>query len=382
MRLGVYTDYAYHRLGDDIYAERAFALFLAGLRQEFDRLLLVGRLDPDGGRARYPVGSEVELLALPFYRDLARARQVIPTFGRSLRAFWRALPELDGVWLLGPHPLAMAFAILALIRRKRVVLGVRQDMPAYVRNRHPRRPLIQGTAWILESAFRLLALLVPVAVVGPDLARNYRRSRTVLDLTVSLVGERDVLPVDVASRRSFDGEVRLLSVGRLENEKNPLLLAEVLALLNDSGDRRWRLVVCGEGGLEGALEERLTELGQRGQADLLGYVPFGEQLWEVYRSCHILMHTSWTEGLPGTLVEAFAAGLPAVAADVGGIAEAVGEAALVVPAGDAAAAAAAARRIRDDEELRVRMLRAGFSYASAHTIEAQIRSLAGFLRNG
>jgi glycosyltransferase involved in cell wall biosynthesis len=43
-----------------------------------------------------------------------------------------------------------------------------------------------------------------------------------------------------------------------------------------------------------------------------------------YRSSHFLLHTSWTEGLPKVLIEAFAAVLPVVATDVGGIREAVG----------------------------------------------------------
>ena len=58
---------------------------------------------------------------------------------KSLAAFWRGLGELDAVWLLGPHPLVIAFAFMALLRRKRVVLGVRQDLPTYTRTRHPDR---------------------------------------------------------------------------------------------------------------------------------------------------------------------------------------------------------------------------------------------------
>ena len=62
----------------------------------------------------------------------------------------------------------------------------------------------------------------------------------------------------------------VLSVGRLETEKNPLLLAEVLARL-DGGD--WRLLICGEGPLEGELRERLRSLGVEDRAELLGYLP-------------------------------------------------------------------------------------------------------------
>ena len=37
MRLAVYTDYVYRREGEAVYAERAFALFLAELARHVDR---------------------------------------------------------------------------------------------------------------------------------------------------------------------------------------------------------------------------------------------------------------------------------------------------------------------------------------------------------
>jgi len=124
-------------------------------------------------------------------------------------------------------------------------------------------------------------------------------------------------------------KLRVLSVGRLDEEKNPLLLADVLANLRD-GDSRWRLVVCGEGTLEGALAERLEQRGLADAADLSGYVQLDQGLMELYRSSHALLHVSWTEGVPQVLSEAFAARLPVVATAVGGVAEAVGEAALLI----------------------------------------------------
>ena len=114
------------------------------------------------------------------------------------------------MWLLGPHPLAIVFALLAALRGRRVVLGVRQDLPAYVRNRHPGRRLMIAAASLLEAAFRLLARRSSVIVVGPELARRYRGARDLLEITVSLVDESDVVAPEVAKARSYDGELRLI----------------------------------------------------------------------------------------------------------------------------------------------------------------------------
>jgi glycosyltransferase involved in cell wall biosynthesis len=377
IRLAVYTDYAYHRGSGGIYAERAFAIFLSRLRPRFERLVLVGRLSPPGGSARYPVG-DAGFLELPYYSRLSKPFDAVPALARSLGTLWRGLKEVDCVWVLGPHPLAIVFALLARARRRRAVLGVRQDLPSYVRSRHPRRPDLRALAVLLEAAFRLLARFLPVIVVGPELARSYRRSPALLEIAVSLVSGEEIVSSQEALGRSYDAELRVLSVGRLEGEKNPLLLAEVLARLN-RGDRRWRLIVCGEGELRERLAERLIELGQEGNAELRGYVPFGEELARLYRESHVLLHSSWTEGLPQVLLEAFAAGLPVVAPDVGGIGAAVGNAVMLVPPGEPDAAALAVSTLARDRRLREQVIPAGLAYVRDRTSESEVERVAAFL---
>jgi glycosyltransferase involved in cell wall biosynthesis len=380
VRLAVYTDYAYHRVGHELFAERAFALFVARLAGAFDRLVLVGREAPAPVRARYAVGAEVELVPLPYYQKLSEPWAVLRSSIQSMARFWRALRGVDGVWLLGPHPLAIAFAVLAALRRKRVVLGVRQDTRAYVRSRHPGRPLLRLAATVLDAIWRGLARVFPVVVVGPEIASHYAGARSLLEITVSLVDERDLVPVEAALKRSYRGELRVISVGRLEAEKNPLLLADVLARLVGQDGDRWRLTVCGEGAMHAMLEDRLRALGIAERAELLGYVPFGPRLLALYRDSHALLHVSWTEGLPQVLVEGFAAGLPVVATDVGGVASAVGEAVRLVPAGDAGAAAAELQAIAADRGLREGLVRAGHDYAAARTVTTEAERVAGFLR--
>jgi len=169
----------------------------------------------------------------------------------------------------------------------------------------------------------------------------------------------------------------VLSVGRLDPEKNPLMLADVLARLVEGGDR-WRLVVCGEGSLAGPLCERLRELGLDDDAELCGYVPHVE-LRDLYAGCQMLLHVSWTEGLPQVLYEALAAALPVVATDVGGVREAVGDAATLIGPGDPESAARALRELRDDESLRRRRVERGHALVSDVTIEAESRRVAEFL---
>lgn len=376
MRLAVYTDYVYRRVDGVVYAERAFALFLAALSTHVERLRLIGRLAPGGGQTRYALPGELELAGLPHYESLANPVEALRSLLGSIRRMWHALDDVDVVWILGPYPHAVLLAAVARFRGTPVVIGVRQDWPSYVRKRRPGRRWMHLSADVLEWIWRTLARRFPVVAVGSELSANYAHAPAVLDLVVSMVPAAALgQPV---RPRDYGAALEILSVGRLDEEKNPLLLADVLALLHGQ-DPRWRLRVCGEGDLSRRLEERLDALGVRGQADLLGYVPMGEQLFELYRSSHVLLHVSWTEGFPQVLAEAFACGLPVVATDVGGVRAGVGQAALLVGPGDPRAAADAVSRIAQDGELRDRLTEAGRQRAAELTLEAQTARLAAFL---
>jgi glycosyltransferase involved in cell wall biosynthesis len=378
MRLAVYTDYTYKQDADGVSGERAFVRFMTGLRPLVERLVLVGRLDAEPGRSHYPLGEGVDFVGLPHYSSLTRPLEVLRSLAGSARRFWRLLDDVDTVWLLGPYVHAIGFVALALARRRRVVLGVRQDLPTYVRSRHPDARWIHAAADALEGIFRLLARRLPVVVVGPDLANRYARSPRLLELAVSLVAAADVVDPDAALAAVESTPRTLLSVGRLDREKNPLLLVDAIAALH-AQDPTWRLVIVGDGPMRAEVEARVALLGVQAAVDVRGYVPVDDGLPELYRSADAFLHVSWTEGVPQVLFEAFAAGLPVVATDVGGVAQAAGDAAVLVAAGDVEAIVAAVDRVAGDASLRRELVHAALERVHAHTLEAETQRLVAFL---
>jgi glycosyltransferase involved in cell wall biosynthesis len=375
LRVAVYADNWYRPTADGVYADRSLVLFIAGVAAAAEHTVLLGQLDPELPRAHYRVPDHVEFVGLPPYSSMLSLRAPLAMLG-SLRTFWRVLSQVDVVWLLGPHPLCLAFAALAALRGKRVTLGVRQDFPTYVRTRHPGRRLVHLAGDLLEGSYRLLARRAPTVVVGPELAANFRRARHLLPISVSLVRDSDIADPAEATGRAWNSQHTVLSVGRLETEKNPLLLADVLARLQP-GD--WRFLICGEGPMEGELRTRLRELGVEDRAELLGYLPIHGGLMDRYRSVNAFLHVSWTEGMPQVLLEAFAAGTPVVATAVGGVPEAAGDAALLIPPGDPDAAAAALARIAAEPELRRQLVLKGIERVRGRTLEAESARVAHFL---
>lgn len=114
-------------------------------------------------------------------------------------------------------------------------------------------------------------------------------------------------------------------IGSLSSEKDPLLAIDCVAATES-----WKLVMVGTGPLRAQLEEAIAQSGLRNRVTLAGAVddvrlPLG--------IADLLLLTSRTEGLPGVVLEAAAAGVPSLGVDVGGVAEAIvdGVTGLVVP---------------------------------------------------
>ncbi len=102
----------------------------------------------------------------------------------------------------------------------------------------------------------------------------------------------------------------LLFVGRLEATKG------IDALVEAIGDHR--LLVAGDGPLRAELEQRAPR-----KVTFLGRLP-RDKVDELMRSARALVVPStWYEGFPMVVLEAFAAGTPVVASDLGALAEVV-----------------------------------------------------------
>lgn len=383
MRLGVFYDLPYRSDGRNFSAEIPVIRFITSLPPRVEEVVLFGRLDPAPGLGTYVIPAEhVRLVPLPFYPSIFDIGRLLAAVPGSCRRFASELDNVDAVWLFGPNPLAILFALIALARRKQVFLGVRQDYPEYIGARlpSPRWRWALPIANLMEEVFRLISRRVPTTVEGEQIAANYRVGRApVLSGGFSLIRRDELVQLDVALARSWDGEIRLITVGRIDPEKNPLLLLDIVEGLR-ARDPRWRLAVVGDGPLRGEVERAVEERGLGEAIDVLGYVPNGEALWSVYRSSNAFLHVSLTEGHPMVFFEAESAGLPIVATDVGGVSAALGggERGLLVPPRDAAAAIAALEQLAADPELRERLIRAGVEHAAANTVEAHLDKVAAF----
>ncbi len=367
--------------GDRVYTEASplpFLHFVCEVGGHFDGLTLFGRRDP-GGVAERPLPSPARVAYLPYYENLAKGMQVLKATPGTVAGMWRGLDEVDAVWVFGPYPFSPVLVAFALMRRRRVVLGVRQDTMRYFRSRLPRKlaaPVL-APLWLVDRFYRLASRVVPTVVVGAHLERQYGGPRPKLTaLRISLVREKDV--VEAPPSHDWDGTIELLTVGRVDAEKNPLLLVDAMTALEERHPGRFRLTWVGDGPMMESVRARASDLRQRGVVDFRGYVPFGPDLLRLYRESHAFLHVANTDAFPQVLTEAMGSGTPIVATAVGGVPEALegGALGLMVPPADMDALVQAVETLAEEPGERDGRVERGLTLARRHTLEAEAARVA------
>jgi len=184
-----------------------------------------------------------------------------------------------------------------------------------------------------------------------------------------------------------DGAWRLIQASRFIEKKGLQITLDAFAEFHRTNPKA-TLVLAGEGPLLAGLQEQCAALGITGAVDFPGFFK-QEQLARAYQDAHLFLHPSRTtaagdqEGVPNSMLEAMATGLPVVATRHGGIPEAVtsGEDGLLVAEDDAHALAGALQTITADSTLYERFSKnAAGSVREKFEQSRSIAKLEGFYR--
>lgn len=166
----------------------------------------------------------------------------------------------------------------------------------------------------------------------------------------------------IRRRHVRDGELMLLTVGRLQRRKGQDLVIRAMAQLSRID---LRFVIVGGGEEEGHLRALAVELGVADRVDFAGKVP-DDELPAYYAASDVFLMPNRQdgadfEGFGIVFLEAQATGRPVIAGRTGGAPEAVseGETALLVGGDDPAELARTIERLAASPDERARLGRAG-----------------------
>jgi len=257
-------------------------------------------------------GSELDGIdVVPVYEYMSRPRTIIGQLIKSFVIPWVIAPYLSRSDLFKTNQMMGAWvAVIAKLRyRKPLLLRCGYEMSEFFR--HARVSHWQQSAgWLLSLVGYFLADQIHVATAA-DRVLIHRRFRIP---TRKIKVWPNWIDIDEFSPLSAQSENRngVLFVGRISDQKNPLLLVEALAGTDQP------LLVVGDGDCANDVRKRARALGVR--VEFRGNIA-NELLPEIYRQCAVYVICSRYEGNPKTLLEAMACGCAVVGTNVPGIRE-------------------------------------------------------------
>lgn len=182
-----------------------------------------------------------------------------------------------------------------------------------------------------------------------------------------------------AGRHLAGGGRYLLALGTVEPRKELPTLVEAFDAIA-AHDPALRLVIAGPDGWgAAALTDAIDRAHHRGRVVRLGWVTASQRV-ALLRGASALAYPSRYEGFGLVPLEALAVGTPAVATTAGALFEVLGDAAPLVPVGDAAALAGALARVLTDHEHRADLLTKGAIRVARYRWDRTVEDLVGLYR--
>lgn len=315
----------------------------------FDEVRVFSRLGPgvDAPGMKPVEGPGVRLVPAP---DFVATRGLAAALPGLAAAAWRAAGQGDVFLLHAPGVMASALRPAVVARRKPYGVEVVGD---------PYEALI-GAGRVLSGlrgvAARELRAMVAGAcatryVTQAQLQRRYPPRPGTPSFAISDAYIPDAV---VAGPGAVIADEPVLALGFVGALFRPYKGLDVLLDALARTARPHTLAVAGDGQLRAGLEAQAARLGLGDRVRFLGALPPGAPVYDFLRTRAAFIQPSRTEGLPRSLLEAMAVGLPALATAVGGVPELL-DADELVPVEDAGALAAAIDRLAADPARRRRL---------------------------
>lgn len=278
-------------------------------------------------------GEGIEVHPIPEFGSLGTMFRLLP---RLVRALWTAIDRADRYVVRLPGPTGFLVAMFLLLRGRRYGVEMAGAYDEDLQKIIVERRL--GPAWLGPAIDRLVGFAVRrAATVGYRshyLRRRYptfRRDREWVFSGAQLSGEviTGARPASAFTREPF----RIASIGRIAVGKGYPLLVQAFARLRERVSVPLEMEIIGDGDELEKVRGEVERSGLEEHVVLPGRLPWGDRLFGRLDRAHLFVLPSESDGMPRSLIEAMARGMPVISTAVGGIPELV-DSQYLVPPGD------------------------------------------------
>lgn len=244
-------------------------------------------------------------------------------------------------------------------------------VPRRIYTVHNEAKLLYGTNNLKKMAYKLafsVFRFIPVAIC-PTVKETLIKTLHIKAERIPVVNNGvDIDRFSVPKHKTAHNIFRVISVGSFNWIKNQAMMIRAVSALRDQG-RRICLTLLGEGEDRAKLEALVRELGVENEVSMPGIKTNVEQYLQ---ASDLYVTASRTEGLPLSVLEAMACGLPVVATKAGGVKDIVhdGENGRVVDIEDDIAFEQAILDLYEDETKRNAYALASRKVAEAWSLRA------------
>jgi glycosyltransferase involved in cell wall biosynthesis len=240
--------------------------------------------------------------------------------------------------------------ILGRLARKRVIISFRF---------HPSLP--RRCRWLYRTFVRLVCascdrIICQSQLAADDLVKLFDVDADRIDVVQNWIDvSRFVIPSSQQKVSVAADVVRIIYVGWLHQKKGVQYLFPAIRLLADQ-TQNFRLIVCGGGGMLQSVMDQCRELQIESFVDFRGWVK-NDEIHHLLNEADIFVLPSLAEGMPNSLLQAMACGLPVVTTRVSSIPAIVRNEVngILIEPGSADAICGGLKRLIDDPQLRRRM---------------------------
>lgn len=187
--------------------------------------------------------------------------------------------------------------------------------------------------------------------------------------------------VDVRNKNPYNTKARnILFLGRLGERKGVYDLLQVISDLDSNLDEAIGFYLCGDGEID-RVNEKINEFGIKHRIKHVGWID-AKQKYEFFENTMINVLPSYNEGLPMTILETMAYGIPNISTNIASIPEVIisNENGILIQPGDLDALKEAIIYLTESTEVRYNMSFSAWSQIySNFTIDSSVKILKEYL---